>query len=214
MSRVECWDMDETILNTIGWLYQPVSMRIAEACGQPVAVVAAARERIPIRTINFFRDWFAELGLQPASWAALEADLRTDIAIRAQYCLYPGIRELLERRRRAGVRMVLITAGDAGYQAWKFSHLGLDHIFAAQDRYFVPLDGSKASVITRFLKRGHVTFIDDTQHWHHELIDFALGEHVNCIRPRWPGSTNEARHLDDDELWHTATSADEIERLL
>ena len=207
---VDCWDLDGTILHT-GRLFAPVIKRVAEVSGKPLKTVADSLGQVSRVTFTF-QAWFADLGIASAEWAALETELRADLAARAPACVYPGVPELLRARKQAGVRMVLITAGDPDYQTWKFGLLGLEDVFDLEDRHFVSLSSSKADVIDGYLALGPVNFIDDRINWLEEV----RGKHtpVHCIRPRWPETSSATPHADDDRLWQTATTLEQLQQLL
>ncbi|MEK7183166.1 MAG: HAD family hydrolase [Patescibacteria group bacterium] len=209
--RIICLDLDEAVLDTMNGLFRPVIIRAAEASGKSVVMATESIGRVSGITFTF-PAWFADLGLPEVEWAALEVALRVDLAARAPSCLFPGMRQLLEKNKCMGDRQVLVTAGNLEYQQWKFSLLDLDDIFAEEDRHFVPMNGSKAAAIEPYLAHGQVTFIDDSPKWHHEVA--ARGWPVRCIRTRWPNTTYAAPHIDDGRLWQTATTAEELQQLL
>lgn len=206
---IDCWDLDGTILHT-GRLFAPVIRRVAELTGLSEKTVADSLGKVSKITFTF-QAWFDDLVIEESLWADLEAEFRDDIAARAPDCIYPGIRDILLARQQVA-RQVLITAGDPEYQRWKFELLGLDDIFATEDRHYIPLQGSKVEIIEEYLALGPVKFIDDRTNWLHEV----LGAHVpvTCIRPRWPETKSAAPEAGDGVLWQTATTADELHHLL
>jgi len=207
---VDCWDLDGTLVHT-GRLFASAIGKVGAASGKSVTEVAQSLGKVSKVTFTF-TDWFADLGIEEGGWVDLEADLRASIAARAKSCLYPGVVELLEIRKRAGVRQVLVTAGDPTYQQWKFELLGLNDVFAGEDRHFVPLDGSKATVIELYVSSGSVNFIDDRTNWLLEVADRHLP--VRCLRPCWPETSGNTPHDDDGRLWQTATSIEQLQQFL
>jgi phosphoglycolate phosphatase-like HAD superfamily hydrolase len=208
-TRIDCWDLDGTILHT-SRLFAPVIKRVAELTGLSEKTVADSLGEVSKITFTFAA-WFDDLVIEEPLWADLEAEFRADIAARAQSCIYPGLRAILLARKQVA-RQVLITAGEPDYQRWKFELLGLDDIFAEEDRHYIPLDGSKTKIIEKYLALGPVIFIDDRINWLNEV----LGAHmpVTCIRPRWPETKSAAPEEGDGVLWQTATTIEELQQLL
>lgn len=207
---IDCWDLDGTILHT-GRLFAPVIKRVANVSGHPVQVVADSLGRVSKITFTFTA-WFADLGLEQSLRTDLEAKLRADVAARAKDCIYPGVVELLEKRKQEGVRQVLITAGDPKYQQWKFELLGLEDVFVAEDRHYIPLDGSKVAIIEKYLAFGLVNFIDDRSNWLRDVRSAHLP--VVCIRPCWPETKSAAPEPEDGQLWYTASTIEALHQLL
>lgn len=206
---VDCWDLDGTILHT-GRLFAPVIKRVAEITGLSEKLVAEALGQVSKITFTF-EAWFLTLGIAESRWIELESEFRADIAARAQSCIYPGLRETLLARKQVA-RQVLITAGEPDYQRWKFELLGLNDIFAKEDRHYIPLDGSKTKIIEKYLSLGPVIFIDDRINWLNEVLGAYMP--VTCIRPRWPETMSAAPEAGDGVLWQTATTVEELQQLL
>lgn len=210
VERVEAFDLDETLVN-MQELFGPVSARVAEIAGKSVTEVNRSRWRVGEITFTF-SDWFRDVGIDEALWPALESELRGDIALRARDCLFPGVYELLIARKTMGVRLALITAGDPFYQRWKFSLLGLDHLFAMEDRHYVPRYGSKAEVLRHYLAFGRVRFIDDGVTWLMQVIQEDLA--VECFRARWSLDPRAVDHQHDGERWHVINTPAQLLAIL
>lgn len=212
---VDCFDMDSTKLNTPD-LLRPVVQRVAEIADKTVTEVNQSRWKVGEITFTF-ADWFRDVGIEEDRWSELETELRGDMALRARDCLYPGIYELLNARKTAGARLVLITAGDPFYQRWKFSLLGLDHLFAVDDRNYVPRYGSKAEVLRHYLAYGRVRLIDDGVPWLIQVAEERARDpkfQVECFRARWSSDPRSVPHPEDNELWRVVHTPAELLALL
>ena len=207
MPTIIVWDLDGTILDT-DRLFAPVNERVAAVAGISLEQALASRRRVA-KTAFTLPAWLHDVGLSGQIVEQLVADINSDLARRAPDCLYEGVRALLEE---LPVRHVLATAGDPEFQAQKFGLLGLGHCFKAEDRHFVPRQGSKADVINNYTGSGPVAFVENLSEWHWEVVREGLL--VTQIRILWPGSATSAPSGGDGVRWQIATTISHLRQLL
>ncbi|MFZ2681672.1 MAG: HAD family hydrolase [Patescibacteria group bacterium] len=209
-SLVECWDLDDTILRTMKFV-SLVCGFVAEHSSRSPEQVLATFEQVRQELFSP-QAWFEKLDLEPSERSALQEKLTKHVQGEARDLLYPGIREFLEERQALGVRLVLITSGDIGYQVWKFSLLGLENLFQIQDRHCVSPKADKSDCIRPYLREARVTLIDDNQKWL-ELVRRALTG-VRRIRVAWPEGKHHALSASDFNHWHSAVNVHQLRELL
>ncbi len=211
MEQVDFWDLDHTLLNTERKLFGPVLDGLAKKVGRERRFVDQMFDQANQTTFTF-AFFFELIGVSAGEREKLEEEIRSHVALKAESCLYPGIVDLLEERKRVA-QQVLVTGGNVTYQEWKFSTLKVLHgIFAPEDRHFVPLNGSKGARVAQYHSRARGRFIDDSARWHKEVAGVVSG--LEHIRPIWPDTLGAEDHPDDGRLWQTARSAEELRVLL
>jgi hypothetical protein len=203
-----CFDLDDTMLDKLALMREPLN-RVVKVSRRTPAECALALKRAGEVTFTF-PTWFADLGIDPSLWRSLERGLRAIMKQRASACVYAGMREILLRLKAKD--KVLITAGEVRFQQWKFNQTQLSPFFLPKNRHFIRLEDSKANAIRPYVLRGRVKFVEDKPSRLAEVLD--VFPEVECIRPRWPGSSSFVEHPDDGGRWAVADTMDELERHL
>ena len=208
---VDAFDLDLTLFDTEAGWFGPLLGRLVLRTGRPRPEVDAAFAACN-RTTFTFPKFLGALGVPESERDSLEAELRDDLARRANDCLFPGVLELLEARSRAA-RLVLVTAGDEAWQRWKFDCLTELHpFFNLPDRHFVPLLGSKADRLVPYERAAQLSFVDDSPRWlleaHRRL------RRTRLVRATMTGGVSGSDHAGDGREWDVACSAREIHQIL
>jgi hypothetical protein len=210
---IEVWDLDYTILDT-GQLFDPIIGFVVSNIRRDPSVVRAAFKQACDEGFTI-ANWLDRLNIPGTTRERLEQQIGDMVEYATPRCLYPGMLELLRERAALGARLVLLTAGNDGFQRWKFGLLTELHgLFSETDRYFVGPADSKADTVRIFaISGGRVAFVDDSRRQQYLVSCLGYGN-IHQIRPQWPESPVAGAGYNDGQLWQVVTTMAELNTAL
>lgn len=208
--EADFWDLDHTGLNTERKLFRRIKADFADFTGESLTRVQRTFDEVNAQTFSW-DNWFLAFGIDAETRMFLRGRYEAMVTTRIESCVYPGVIDLMRRRKASGIRQVLVTAGDPAWQKWKFEQIvGMHEVFAESDRHFVTLDGSKAQRIasySRSMRRAN--FVDDSARWLREAGAWGIPG-LRRIRPQWPDTHGTKPEPEDGVDWTVTTTIEEL----